>query len=67
MFERLSHGIPEDLAAQYPDLLMDPSEHARLFKAKYAGVYGFDLPDRIEAMRTAQWGDLDLSTVLAST
>lgn len=64
MFARLSRVIPEDLAAQYPDVLMDPGEHAQLFKAKYAGVYGYDLPDRVEAMRTEQWGDLDLSTVL---
>ena len=57
---------PERLAAQYPDLLMDPYEHAQLFKTKYAGVFtGFGLPNRVEAMRTKQWGELDLGTVLS--
>ena len=62
----LSRDVPDDLAAQYPDLLLDPSEHAQLFKVKYAGVFTFDcVPARIEAMRTEQWGQLDLRTVLS--
>jgi hypothetical protein len=61
----LSH-VPDDLAAQYPDLLLDPAEHAQLFKVKYAGIFKFHcLPARIEAMRTAQWGQLDLRKVLS--
>ena len=61
----LSH-VPDDLAAQYPDLLLDPAEHAQLFKVKYAGIFTFScLPARIEAMRTAQWGELDLRKVLS--
>ena len=61
----LSH-LPDDLAAQYPDLLLDPVEHAQLFKVKYAGIFKFHcLPARIEAMRTAQWGKLDLHKVLS--
>lgn len=62
----LSH-IPADLVAQYPDVQIDLSEHAQLFKAKYAGVFtGFsEFPARVEAMRTEQWGELDLTSVLS--
>ena len=59
--------VPDDLAAKYPDLLINPVEHAQLFKVKYAGVFTSHgrCPARIEAMRTEQWGQLDLRNVLS--
>lgn len=65
MQAQLSHDVPAELAAQYPDLLLDPIDHARLVREKYKDVFGFSIPDRVEQMRTDEWNGVDLLDVLA--